>query len=59
MHRAKVYAFTLFQVAPMSGVGTLWMAVAGDMGTTFVVTLNWLQPLPAKEKDWRAVRRKR
>ena len=29
----------------MAGVATLWMAVAADMGATFIVTLNGLRLL--------------
>ena len=40
----------LFLVAAVAGVATLWMAVAADMGATFVVTLNGLRLLRTKEK---------
>jgi Cd2+/Zn2+-exporting ATPase len=35
----------MFLVAAMAGVATLWMAVAADMGATFIVTLNGLRLL--------------
>ncbi len=38
----------LFLIAAMAGVATLWMAVAADMGATFLVTLNGLRLLRAK-----------
>jgi Cd2+/Zn2+-exporting ATPase len=41
----------LFLIAAMSGVATLWMAVAADMGATFAVTLNGLRLLRAKERE--------
>jgi Zn2+/Cd2+-exporting ATPase len=41
----------LFLVAAVAGVATLWMAVAADMGATFVVTLNGLRLLRARERD--------
>ncbi len=41
----------LFLVAAVAGVATLWMAVAADMGATFVVTLNGLRLLRTSERD--------
>jgi len=38
----------LFLAAAVGGVATLWMAVAADMGATFVVTLNGLRLLGAR-----------
>ncbi|MGC4050256.1 MAG: heavy metal translocating P-type ATPase [Paludibaculum sp.] len=41
-------AKVLFLAAAMAGLATLWMAVAADMGATFVVTLNGLRLLRTK-----------
>lgn len=41
-------AKVLFLAAAMAGMATLWMAVAADMGATFVVTLNGLRLLRSK-----------
>ncbi|MGJ5820183.1 heavy metal translocating P-type ATPase [Paludibaculum fermentans] len=38
----------LFLAAAMAGLATLWMAVAADMGATFLVTLNGLRLLRSK-----------
>ena len=38
----------VFLVAAMTGNATLWMAVAADMGATFIVTLNGLRLLRLK-----------
>ena len=41
----------MFLVAAMAGVATLWMAVAADMGATFIVTLNGLRLLRARRGE--------
>lgn len=38
----------LFLIAALMGMATLWMAVAADMGATFIVTFNGLRLLRAK-----------
>jgi Cd2+/Zn2+-exporting ATPase len=41
----------LFLAAAMTGVATLWMAVAADMGATFAVTLNGLRLLRIRPEE--------
>jgi len=35
----------VFLILVLSGVGTMWMAVAADMGTSLLVTLNGMRLL--------------
>jgi Zn2+/Cd2+-exporting ATPase len=43
----------LFLAAAMAGLATLWMAVAADMGATFLVTLNGLRLLRSRPQRTR------